>query len=105
MGGSVSPGVDHDEARGGGSTHARERLGAGRGTSHRRSSPAAGDGSMSRTYGGIPEIGSYDVDAIDWASFNKVGWQLAPERAGLLVHDMQRYYAATVPTGMNLLEK
>lgn len=60
---------------------------------------------MSRTYGGIPEIGSYDVDAIDWASFNKVGWQLAPERAGLLVHDMQRYYAGTVPTGMNLLEK
>jgi isochorismate hydrolase len=60
---------------------------------------------MSRTYGGIPEIGSYDVDAIDWASFNKVGWQLAPERAGLLVHDMQRFYAATVPTGMNLLEK
>jgi isochorismate hydrolase len=59
---------------------------------------------VSRTYGGIPEIGSYDLDAIDWASFSKVGWRLATQRAGLLVHDMQRFYTATVPTGMNLLE-
>jgi len=55
---------------------------------------------MSRTYGGIPEIGSYDVDAIDWASFNKVGWQLAPERAGLLVHDMQRYFLRPLPPAL-----
>lgn len=60
---------------------------------------------MSGTHGRIPDIGPYDLDGVDWKSFDKVGWRLVPPRAALLVHDMQCFYAATVPTELGLLDK
>jgi bifunctional isochorismate lyase/aryl carrier protein len=57
---------------------------------------------VSGTGGRIPDAEAYRLDAVDWAGFDKVGWRLVPSRAALLIHDMQGFYTATVPTDLGL---
>lgn len=40
----------------------------------------------------IPKIASYDLPAPELFTENKVGWCLDPNRAVLLIHDMQQYF-------------
>lgn len=40
----------------------------------------------------IPKIAAYELPRRDELPRNKVQWRLQPERAVLLVHDMQRYF-------------
>ena len=39
----------------------------------------------------IPKIASYSLEQLD-STENKVNWRVQPERAALLVHDMQNYF-------------
>lgn len=47
----------------------------------------------------LPAITSYQLPSLGQVPENKVSWQLAPERAVLLVHDMQRYFVAAYQQG------
>ncbi|MGD9544284.1 MAG: isochorismatase family protein [Methylocystis sp.] len=40
----------------------------------------------------IQSLASYAMPSADSFRINKVGWSLAPERAALLIHDMQDYF-------------
>lgn len=50
-----------------------------------------------RTYGQLPPIPEYDVDAIAWRSLDRVGWVPHVSRCALLVHDMQLFYVDSLP--------
>jgi bifunctional isochorismate lyase/aryl carrier protein len=55
----------------------------------------------------IPEIESYSLSRLPAPPPSRVGWQPAPARAALLIHDMQDYflrgYRATVEPGTELI--
>jgi bifunctional isochorismate lyase/aryl carrier protein len=40
----------------------------------------------------IPKLNDYALPAADELPNNKVSWQLEPQRAALLIHDMQQYF-------------
>ena len=46
---------------------------------------------------GIPEIKSYSLPAAGDLPANTAQWQLDPDRAVLLVHDMQKYFLRPLP--------
>lgn len=46
---------------------------------------------------GIPAIQPYPIPSPDELPDNNVQWSVDPERAVLLVHDMQRYFLAPLP--------
>lgn len=52
-----------------------------------------------RTYGQLPAIPEYDVDAIAWRNMDRVGWVPHVARCALLVHDMQLFYIDSLPAG------
>ncbi|CAL9331895.1 isochorismatase family protein [Streptomyces sp. NPDC030392] len=49
---------------------------------------------------GIPRIDPYPLPAPGELPANTVDWTAEPDRAVLLVHDMQRYFLAPLPTGL-----
>lgn len=46
---------------------------------------------------GIPTIESYSMPTADELTGNAAGWTVDPDRAVLLVHDMQRYFLRPLP--------
>ena len=50
------------------------------------------------TYGGLPNIPTYDPGDTAWEAFNRIGWRVDPGRACLLVHDMQGFYVDSLPS-------
>lgn len=49
---------------------------------------------------GIPTIASYPLPQASELPRNSVGWQLDPQRAVLLVHDMQHYFLRFFPADL-----
>ncbi|MEV5355397.1 isochorismatase family protein [Streptomyces sp. NPDC093516] len=49
---------------------------------------------------GIPEITPYPMPAAGDLPGNVAGWSVDPDRAVLLVHDMQRYFLRPLPEGL-----
>ncbi len=40
----------------------------------------------------IPKLESYALPAVSELPVNKVKWTVEPQRAALLIHDMQKYF-------------
>jgi bifunctional isochorismate lyase/aryl carrier protein len=53
----------------------------------------------------LPEIAGYPLPGRGGLPENRVPWELDPERAVLLVHDMQRYFTAAFPASGAPLEQ
>ncbi|WP_433831159.1 isochorismatase family protein [Actinoplanes sp. CA-015351] len=51
----------------------------------------------------IPKIVAYPMPAGDELPANTVGWQPDPDRAALLIHDMQQYFVDFLPAGASPL--
>lgn len=50
---------------------------------------------------GIPAIAAYPMPTEDELPANTAGWTLDPERAVLLIHDMQKYFIQPFPAGLS----
>lgn len=52
---------------------------------------------------GLPKIASYVIPTLEELPVARVQWQLQPERAALLVHDMQGYFVGAYETDGSLI--
>lgn len=49
---------------------------------------------------GIPMIAEYDLPTVDLLPSNTATWRIDPDRAVLLIHDMQRYFLEPLPVSL-----